>query len=133
VNFTSVETPNGIIEINTDTAIDQLERYKIVMENYVDSNCSITVSYSPEEVPAIVDWLDENWDTYVGVSFLYRNDPTKTPQDLGYEYLPQEVKTKQEYLDYAGQLLPVDIDSNSHSFDELVDEQGCTGGMCPVK
>lgn len=124
------ETVNGV-EVNTETAIDQLERYKMLMRNYVDHNCSITISYSPDEVPAIIDWLMENWDSYVGVSFIYRNDPTKTAADLGYPYLPQEVVTKEAFEAYRDSLLPVDLDQ-ANSFEELVDE-GCATGACPIR
>ena len=54
--------------------------------------------------PAIIDWLLNNWDCYVGVSFLFRNDPTKNAEDLGYAYLPQEVTTKEAYDAYVSQL-----------------------------
>ncbi len=121
---------NGV-EVNIETAVSQLERYKLMMDNYVDHNCSITVSYSSDEVPAIVEWLHENWDTYVGVSWLYRNDPTKTAADLGYPYLPQEVVTKETYDAYVATLLPIDID-RGNSFDEL-DQDGCATGACPIR
>lgn len=118
-------------EVNVESAVSQLERYKLLMKNYVDHNCSITVSYSPEEVPAIIDWILENWETYVGVSFLYRNDPTKTAADLGYPYLPQEVVTKEVYDEYVATLKPIDIDA-ANSLLEL-DENGCSVGGCPIK
>ena len=120
-----------VVEVNTETAIDQLERYKLVMENYVDHNCSITISYDPEEVPAIVEWLDENWDVYVGVSWLLRTDPTKTAADLGFLYLPQEVITKEEYDDYISKLAPVNLDE-ANSFEEIRDDE-CAGGACPIR
>jgi len=119
------------VEVNTETAIKQLERYKLLMDNYVDHNCSNTISYSPEEVPAIVDWIYENWDSYVGVSFLYRADPTKTAEDLGYLYLPQTVVTKEDYEAYVAKLSPVSLD-DANSFDELQDE-GCATGACPIR
>ena len=53
------------------------------------------------KVPAIIDWLLVNWEHYVGVSFLYRMDPSKTAMDLGYLYLPQEVCTKEDYEEYV--------------------------------
>lgn len=119
------------IEVNTESAIEQLERYKMLMENYVDHNCSITISYDPSEVPAIVDWLDRNWDVYVGVSWLIRTDPTKSAADLGYLYLPQEVVTQEAYEQYVSQLLPVDIEEgNSH---DMIDAEECVGGVCPVR
>lgn len=130
-HFQEVEKDGKIIEVNLESAVDQLSRYKLLMENYVQHNTSITVSYDPEEVPQIVDWLYENWDTYVGVSFLYRNDPTKTAEDLGYPYLPQEVITKEAYEEYMSQLLDIDLDS-ANSFDEL-DSDECASGACPVR
>lgn len=117
--------------VNVETAVQQLERYKLMMDNYVDHNCSVTISYSPEEVPEIVDWIYDNWDSYVGVSFIYRNDPTKTAADLGYAYLPQEVVTEEEFRAYADNLWPVDLDG-TNSFDELMDE-GCATGACPIR
>lgn len=116
-------------EVNTETALEQLERYKYLMEEYVEHNCSITVSYSPEEVPGIIEWLLSNWDTYVGVSFLFRNDPTKTAADLGYAYLPQEVVTKETYEAYVSTLKPLEL---VDSFEELKDE-GCSTGACPIR
>lgn len=132
VQFSTVELSTGrTVQVNQETAVEQLERYKLLMQNYVDHNCSITVSYSPEEVPSIVDWIDKNWDHYVGVSFIYRNDPTKTAEDLGYPYLPQEVKTREEFEAYAATLQPVDIES-ANSLEEL-DDGGCAMGGCPIR
>ena len=98
-------------EVNLDTAIDQLESYKMLMDNYCQQNVSCTISYSLDETDEIVKWLHSNWDSYVAVSFLFRNDPSKTAKDLGYPYLPQEVTTKEEYEAYVRNLLPLDIDS----------------------
>ncbi|BAF89587.1 putative ribonucleoside triphosphate reductase [Azorhizobium caulinodans ORS 571] len=119
------------VEVNTESAIEQLERYKLLMDNYVDHNCSITVSYSPDEVEDIIDWIDRNWDSYVGVSFIYRNDPTKNAKDLGYPYLPQEVVTEEVFRSYVSGLRPVDI-NQGNSFEEL-SEDGCASGACPVR
>jgi adenosylcobalamin-dependent ribonucleoside-triphosphate reductase len=126
-------------EVNLETAIDQLERYKMLMTCYVDHNCSVTISYSPDEVPEIVDWLNENWNTYVGVSFLYRNDPTKTAEDLGYLYLPQEVVTEEVYKAYVKRLKP--LKSGAEGSQELkeeaddytIDTGECATGACPIR
>ena len=118
-------------EVNLDSAVDQLEVYKMLMDNYCQQNVSCTISYSPEETEDIVNWLYQNWDSYVAVSFLFRNDPSKTAKDLGYPYLPQEVTTKENYEEYVRKLLPVDIEG-SNSFDELLD-QDCATGACPIR
>ena len=120
------------VEVNLESAVDQLERYKMVMEHYVDHNCSITVSYDPSEIPEIIDWFMENWDIAVGVSFLYRNDPTKTAEDLGYPYLPQEVVDRETYLTYASSLSPINWDGTDADL-EVDSGLDCATGACPVR
>ena len=118
-------------EVNLDTAVEQLEKYKLIQTSWTQQNTSVTISYDPSEVPAIIDWLLDNWDCYVGVSFIYRNDPTKTAKDLGYLYLPQEVVDEYTFRNYVQDLKPVSLES-ANSFDELVDAD-CATGACPIK
>jgi len=123
------EQVNGM-EVNRESAVVQLERYRLLMGRYVDHNVSITVSYSPDEIPQIIDWLGVYWDQYVSAAFLPRNDPTKTASDLGYPYLPQEVVTQAVYENYVATLRPVSL-RPSDSFAEL--EEDCATGACPVR
>lgn len=118
-------------EVNLDTAIDQLEKYKMIQTSWTQQNTSVTISYDIHEVSDIIQWLLNNWDCYVGVSFIYRNDPTKTAKDLGYLYLPQEVVDERTYKDYVATLLPVELD-DANSFDEIVDAE-CATGACPIR
>lgn len=131
VPFTKVTVDGQELEVNLESALSQLERYKMLMKSWCQQNVSATISYSVEEVPEIIDWLLENWENYVGVSFLFRADPTKTAKDLGYLYLPQEVVTKSTYEEYASRLQPIDIDQGN-SFDELTSDE-CASGVCPVR
>jgi ribonucleoside-triphosphate reductase len=132
VPFTKYEHESGVtLEVNLESAISQLERYKMLMKTWCQQNVSATISYSVDEVEDIVNWLLDNWDNYVGVSFLFRADPTKTAKDLGYLYLPQEVVTKEVFDAYASTLQPIEIDQGN-SFDELQSDE-CVSGVCPVK
>ena len=134
IEFTKVTRADGtVVEVNTESAITQLERYKLVQTAYCQQNVSNTISYSPEEVPDIIDWLlkDENWNIYVGVSFLYRTDPSKTAEDLGYLYLPQEVVTKEKYEEYVSRLKEVDFNDTLGDYE--MESQECASGSCPVK
>jgi ribonucleoside-triphosphate reductase len=127
VPFTKV----GDLEVNLETAIEQLERYKMLMTSWCQQNVSATISYSLDEVPAILDWFMDNWDNYVGVSFLYRADPTKTAKDLGYLYLPQEVVTEKAWHEYADGLQLIDFTIFDQDLELETDE--CASGVCPVK
>lgn len=143
-------------EVNLDSAIQQLTVYKMLMDSYCQQNVSCTISYSVDETEAIIDWLETNWDSYVAVSFLFRNDPTKTAADLGYPYLPQEVTTKEIYEAYVAKLLPVHIEIPKSDSDHMVDaarylvdmepaaseepdsffeltDADCATGACPVR
>lgn len=118
-------------EVNLESAVKQLDRYKMLMNSWCQQNVSATISYSVAEVPAIVDWLYENWDNYIGVSFLFRTDPTKTALDLGYKYLPQEVVTKERYEKYVEILQEIVLDKANDINAELEDE--CASGACPIR
>jgi ribonucleoside-triphosphate reductase len=129
VEFDTVERDGKTLHVNLESAVTQLDRYKFWMQNWVDHNASVTISYDPSEVPAIIEWIDMHWDSYVGVSFLFRADPTKTAADLGYPYLPQEVTTKEAYDEYVSQLRPLVVSASS---EEIMDAE-CTTGACPMR
>jgi len=126
--------------VNLEPATTQLDRYRLLMDHYVDHNCSVTISYSPEEAGAAAEWLHKNWDHYVGVSFLYRTDPTKTAKDLGYLYLPQEVVDEATFRDYADTLLPLNglpkavdgVEPDEQEF-EIDTGSECATGACPIR
>jgi adenosylcobalamin-dependent ribonucleoside-triphosphate reductase len=131
VPFDKFVKDNVVMEVNQESAIAQLERYKMLMQHWCQQNVSATISYSEDEAPAIVDWLMDNWDNYVGVSFLFRADPTKTAKDLGYLYLPQSVVTRQEYEAYVAVLQPIVLDE-ANDIDAPLDDE-CTTGACPIR
>lgn len=124
----------GGYEVDRESAVSQMNRYNMLMDAYCDQNVSITVSYDPSEVGEMVDWLYANWDSYVAMSFLFRNDVTKTAKDLGFAYLPQETVTREVFDSYVSGLRPVDVDPiESAGFSGLSDAAECEGGACPVR
>lgn len=117
------------VDINTESAVDQLERYRMLLRHWCDHNASVTVYYDPDEIPAIAEWLHTNWDDYVSVSFLLRVDPTKTAEDLGHPYLPQEVVTESDWTTYTAMLR--DVDWSKVVYREAAQE-ACPTGACPI-
>ncbi len=120
------------VEVNLESAVTQLDRYRMFMETWCEQNVSVTISYDPSEIPDIIDWFEEHWDNYVGVSFLFRNDPTKNAEDLGYAFLPQEVVTKDAYEEYVSRLRPINYEG-IEARDEVLEDQSCATGACPVR
>jgi ribonucleoside-triphosphate reductase len=119
------------VEVNMESAVSQLERYRMLMKHYVQHNCSITISFDETEIEAMADWFMDHWDDYVGVSFLRRNDPTKSAEDLGFKYLPQQAVSKRMYDEYVRTLLPLDL-SRDNSLD-MIDMGDCATGACPIR
>lgn len=115
------------------TAIEQLERYKLVNQNYVDHNTSITVYVHPSEVEQVVDWLLDNWDHYVAVSFLPKDDtvyPLMPFEQIGQETYEEmrknmpdlkHLKRQLDFIEQMGAAMTDDLDAS------------CATGVCPVR
>lgn len=123
-----VKAPSGRTK-NDVTAIEQLENYKLFMENYVDHNCSITVTVGDDEWDDVLNYVYENFDDLIAISFLPRNDSY-------YQLLPYEEITKEEYEDRLSKMkkfIPSLISKYEVMLDLELDESDCQNGVCPVR
>ena len=126
-----VKAPKGKTKYDI-TAIEQLEIYKMFMEEYVDHNASNTISVlKDEEWNEVVDWVYDNWDVIVGITFISLDDSF-------YQLMPYESCTKEEYEDRKSKLRPITntILSKYEKFDYLVDDlsdDSCSTGACAVR
>jgi ribonucleoside-diphosphate reductase alpha chain/ribonucleoside-triphosphate reductase len=84
-----VKAPAGKIKADV-SAVEQLEIYRMFMNNYVDHNCSITIHVRDHEWDAVEEWVWEHWDETVALSFL-------SFEDNFYELLPYEEISEAEY------------------------------------
>ena len=86
----SVKAPAGRVKGDA-AAIEQLENYKkMLMEHYVDHNCSITVHVRENEWEDVEQWVWDHWDDVVALSFLSCDDSL-------YELLPYKEIDQAEY------------------------------------
>lgn len=124
-----VKAPEGRIKRDV-SAIEQLEIYKLFMENYVDHNCSITVHVRDNEWDGVEQWVWENWDDVVALSFLSFDDSF-------YELLPFEEISQAEYERRVSEMKPFIPSLISRYEKEEVDydigNDGCEGGVCPIR
>ncbi len=72
------------------SAIEQLEIYKMFMAYYVEHNCSITIHVRDNEWGEVEQWVWDNWEDTVALSFL-------SFEDNFYELLPFEEISEEEY------------------------------------
>lgn len=124
-----VKAPNGITKYDV-SAIEQLESYKMFMNNYIDHNCSITVHVREHEWEDVEQWMWDNWDDVVAVSFLSLDDSF-------YELLPYEAIDEEEYNRRKGAMRPfVPSLISKYEVEELEDDvvdDSCSTGVCPVR
>lgn len=124
-----VKAPEGSITKNDFNAIDQLEYWKMLKENYTEHNPSVTVSVAEDEWIEMACWLYKNWDMLGGLSFLPKSKTV-------YQLAPFEEITADEYCMRA-KSFPV-IDFSHIVIHEREDstagakEPACLGGICEI-
>ncbi len=97
-----IASPKGAIVKNDISALDQLEYWKLVKENYTEHNPSVTVSVGNDEWLKAGSWVYENWDMVGGLSFLPRNDHV-------YRLAPYEEITEEKYKELAEKFPKIDF------------------------
>jgi ribonucleoside-diphosphate reductase alpha chain/ribonucleoside-triphosphate reductase len=125
-----VKSPHGKTKYDV-SAIEQLEIYKMFMEEYVQHNASNTISVrNDKEWNEVVDWVYENWDTVIGITFISLDDSF-------YQLLPYESCTEEEYNRRKKELKPITYSALAKHetfelFDDIIDES-CSSGVCGVR
>jgi ribonucleoside-diphosphate reductase alpha chain/ribonucleoside-triphosphate reductase len=112
------------------SAIQQLENYKIFMKYYVEHNCSITVHVRDDEWDIVEQWVWDNWDDIIGITFIPYNDSF-------YELLPFETITEDEYNNRINKMKPF-IPSliSKYELEEIeldIGASSCENGVCPLR
>ncbi len=124
-----VKAPDGAIAKDDISALDQLEHWKLVKENYTEHNPSVTISVGDDEWIKVANWVYEHWDIVGGLSFLPRENHV-------YQLAPYEAITKDEYearmknfpaVDYAKLMQYERADET-----ELKKELACVSGVCEI-
>lgn len=112
------------------SALEQLEVYKMFQKEWTDHNSSITVHVRDHEWLDVEEWIWENWDDFVGVSFLSYDDSF-------YQLLPYEECTKEQYeelLSRTKRFVPSMLKKYETSgVSELDEAEACADGACAVR
>ncbi|QXM07262.1 ribonucleoside-triphosphate reductase, adenosylcobalamin-dependent [Crassaminicella indica] len=124
-----VKAPKGKTKYDV-SAIEQLENYKMFMKNYVDHNCSITIHVREHEWEEVEEWVWNNWDDIVALSFLSLDDNF-------YKLLPYEAITEEEYNKRVDEMKPF-IPSLLRKYEKEeatldIGNDGCDNGICPIR
>ena len=124
-----IKAPKSSIYRDSQTAIEQLEFWKMVKLNYTEHNPSITVSVGEDEWILVANWVYENWDIVGGLSFLPRSEHV-------YQLAPYEEIDEKKYNELNERMRNIDfskiITYEKHDETEAKKELACSGGTCEV-
>lgn len=123
-----VKAPEGKTKYDV-SAIEQLELYKLVMKYYVDHNASNTVHVKDDEWDSVVEWVYNNWDDIIGVTFISLSDSF-------YQLMPLEAITKEQYEKMISEMPkfnPNTIREFENFEEEFELDADCDTGLCPIR
>lgn len=113
------------------TVEDQFKTYFNFQKFYTDHNSSNTITVKDGEWEKAEEIVWENWDDFIGVSFLAHSGGT-------YVLAPYQACSEEEYHNEKAKMLPFDVEL-LHKFErgELLEDDitdpSCATGACPIR
>lgn len=124
-----IKSPQNCKTRNDDTALGQLEWYKMLVENWCEQNASATIYIKEEELLDVCSYVYKNFQSINGVSFFPFSN-------VKYEQPPYEEIDEFTYRRLAAAMPKIDFSKLSDY--ELKDETeaprtvACAGGVCEL-
>jgi len=130
VFYFPIKSPEGAVLASEQTAIQQLENWKLFQKHWSEHSVSVTVYVREEEWMEVGAWVFENFDYITGVSFLPYSDHT-------YEQAPYMDCTKEEYEAFLAKMPVVDFNKLSE-YEQEDNTEGsqtlaCSAGQCELE
>lgn len=124
-----IKSPSGSVFRDDLSAIDQLEHWKMVKENFTEHNPSVTISVGDDEWIGVAHWLYEHWDILGGLSFLPRTNHVYrlAPYEAISEQMYEELITKYRDLDFS-KIMQYEREDET----EVKAELACANGVCEI-
>ncbi len=124
-----IKAPDRAVFKNDQTAIEQLEYWKMVKENFTEHNPSTTSSIGEDEWIEVANWIYKNWNIVGGLAFLPRDNHV-------YQLAPYETIDEKTYKEMLKRLEHLDFSKivTYEATDELNQkaELACVGGVCSI-
>jgi ribonucleoside-diphosphate reductase alpha chain len=121
------KSPDGAVCKDGLTAIQQMEYWKHIQDNWCEHKPSITVYYGADEYMELGAWVWEHFDEVSGVAFLPRLEHT-------YEQAPYEEITAEQYEVLRSSMPTIDWSLFTEAEDNTEGSQtlACVGSNCEI-
>lgn len=124
-----VAAPEGTPTRNDLSALDQVEYWKHVKQNWTEHNPSVTITYKGDEIMGLMDWVWKNIDILGGMAFLPH-------QDIQMAKLPY-VEISQEEFEIRSLTKPVINFAKLMQYEHTdmttaAQELACLGSSCDI-
>jgi ribonucleoside-diphosphate reductase alpha chain len=121
--------PEGSQTRHDRSAIVQLEYWLLNKLHWTEHNPSVTITYSPDELSAIIAWVHEHQSVIGGISFLPRFDAL-------YDHMPNVEITKEEYVQRVAAFPTIDWSLlylfEDEDLTEAAQTLACAAGVCEI-
>jgi ribonucleoside-triphosphate reductase (thioredoxin) len=125
-----IKSPDGSIYRHDMTALEQLEWYKVLMENWAEHNVSCSIYVMEEEWLDVTKWVYDNFELVNGVAFFPKDD-------AAYQDAPYEDLTEEQYEKMVQAMPNISFDQLSNYEGGVDNTEGeyayaCQGGSCEL-
>lgn len=97
-----VKSPEGALTRKDFSAVDQCEFWLLNKMHWTEHNPSVTITYQPEEILALIQWVWDHKDVIGGMAFL-------PADDAAYQQAPYEEITEARYNELAEAFPKIDF------------------------
>jgi ribonucleoside-diphosphate reductase alpha chain len=122
-----MKSPEGAITRKDRSAIEQCNYWLHNKLNWTEHNPSVTITYRPDEVVDLINWIWQHHDLIGGMAFL-------PAFDAQYAQLPYIEISKEEYERRAAEFPDIDFSKlfryESTDLTNAAQELACVAGQC---
>lgn len=126
-----IASPPHAVTRGQRSALEQCEYWKAVKLNLTEHNPSVTITYRPEEVQAVEDWVIENREILGGMAFLPHFDEDINLKQMPYREISQEechrLMSETPVID-ASLITAIETEDQTSAAQEVA----CSAGLCDV-
>ncbi|BDD02534.1 ATP cone domain-containing protein [Aureibacter tunicatorum] len=125
-----MKSPEGAITRNDRSALEQCNYWLKNKQNWTEHNPSVTITYQPDEVIGIIQWVWENQDKIGGMTFLPAFDAL-------FDQMPYVEVSQSAYEKALGEFPEIDF-SKIYRYEEedyttAAQELACSAGHCDLE